>query len=122
VDDEVLARHALADYLRDCGYTVVEAASSDEAVKALSEASLPVKAILCHAEIAGRFNGFELRQWVQQHRRELQVILSGNIISAASVAADLCEQGPQLARPYDPQTVVEYVKRLMAKRDGTPAL
>jgi DNA-binding NtrC family response regulator len=121
VDAEVLVRHALADYLRDCGYVVIEAASSDEAIVVLNEAKLAVNAVLCDAEIGGSMNGFQLRQWVREHRPELQLILSGSIGSAANAAADLCEQGPHLARPYDPQGVVDYVKRLLARRDDSPA-
>lgn len=121
VDGEVLVRHAISDYLRDCGYTVVEAANGDEAVTVLGEAGLQVDAILCDAQIEGSFNGFELRQWVRQHRPELQIILSGTVASAANAAAELCEQGPQLARPYEPQSVVDYIKRLLAKRADSGA-
>ena len=35
VEDEVLIRMAIADYLRDCGYRVVEAGNSHEAVRVL---------------------------------------------------------------------------------------
>ena len=31
VDGDVLVRHAIADYLRLCGYVVIEASLSDEA-------------------------------------------------------------------------------------------
>lgn len=118
VDGEVLVRHAIADYLRECGYTVIEAASSDEAMVVVQEANLPIHAVLCDAQINGSINGFELKRWVVEHRSDLQVVLSGTIASAASAAADLCEQGPQLARPYDPQGVVDYIKRLMGARGG----
>ena len=99
VDGEVLVRHAISDYLRDCGYTVIEAANGDEAVTVLGKADLPVAAILCDVQIGGSLNGFELQQWVRQHRPELQVILSATIASTANAAAELCEQGPQLVRP-----------------------
>jgi len=33
VEDEVLIRFVIADYLRDCGFQVVEAANADEAVE-----------------------------------------------------------------------------------------
>lgn len=118
VDSEVLVRHAIADYLRACGYSVIEAADSDEAVTVVREANLPISAVLCDAEIKGSLNAFALRRWVTEHRPALHVVLSGSIASAASAAADLCEQGPQLARPYDPQGVVDYIKRLLGKRFG----
>jgi DNA-binding NtrC family response regulator len=121
VDGEVLVRHALADYLRHCGYSVVEAASSDEALSVLQGADVAVAAVLCDVSISGSLNGFQLRQWMREHRSGVHVMLAGNLDSAASAAADLCEQGPDLTRPYDPQGVVDYIKRLLAQRGRASA-
>ncbi len=40
VDDEVLIRMPIAEYLRDCGYRVVEAANGDEAIAVLTAIDL----------------------------------------------------------------------------------
>jgi len=40
VDGDIVTRHAIADYLRHCGYKVVEAANTDEARLALCEETL----------------------------------------------------------------------------------
>jgi CheY-like chemotaxis protein len=116
VDGDVLSRHAIADYLRHCGYVVVEAANTDEAVIALAETSLPVDVILCDVEAIGTRSGFELAQWVRQNRPELEVRIAGNMPAAADTAAELCESGPHLARPYEPQAVVDYIRQLRAAR------
>jgi DNA-binding NtrC family response regulator len=116
VDGEVLVRHAIADYLRHCGYGVIEAASSDEALTVLQGSEVPLAAVLCDVAISGTLNGFQLRHWMREHCSGVDVMLAGNLESAASAAADLCEQGPTLARPYDPQGVVDYIKRLLAQR------
>ena len=113
VDRDVLVRHAIADYLRDCGYVVIEASSTDEAVTVLDESTLSVSAALCDAEAPGSRNPFELRVWAREHRPGVEIALVGNIDSAASKAAELCEDGPQLARPYDPQSVVAYIRRVL---------
>ena len=47
VDGDVISRHAIADYLRHCGYAVVEGANTDEALRALAEPSLGIDVILC---------------------------------------------------------------------------
>jgi CheY-like chemotaxis protein len=39
VEDEVLLRLAVAEYLRDCGYKVIEAVNADEAVMVLRQPS-----------------------------------------------------------------------------------
>jgi len=36
VDDEILVRIAITEFLRDCGYSVIEAANAAQAIKVLS--------------------------------------------------------------------------------------
>jgi len=38
VEDEILVRTVIADYLRTCGYKVIEAAGADEAILVLMRA------------------------------------------------------------------------------------
>lgn len=117
VDGDIVSRHAIADYLRHCGYEVVEAASTDEALAALQEASLSIDVILCDVAAIGTASAFGLATWVRQNRPELEVRLAGNLEGTAQTAAELCESGPHLARPYQPEAVVDYIKRLRAARD-----
>ena len=114
VDADIVSRHAIADFLRHCGYAVVEAANTDEALIALSERTLSIDVIVCDIAAIGARSGFELATWVRQNRPELEVRLAGTLESAASTAAELCETGPHLARPYEPEAVVDYIKRLRA--------
>lgn len=113
VDGEVLVRHAISDYLRQCGYVVIEAASTDEADIVLSEASVGVDIVLCHAEAVGRVNPFDLRKAAATRTPPVEVLLAGNVEMTARKAAELCDRGPQLARPYDPQSVIAHVRRLL---------
>lgn len=113
-DADVLIRNALAEYLRHCGYKVFEAATSDEVVIALEEGSLEIDALLSDAELPGRYNAFELRIWIKDQYPDVDVVLAGNIDSAARAAGQLCDDGPHLQRPYDPESVAAHIKRLLA--------
>jgi CheY-like chemotaxis protein len=117
VDGDIVSRHAIADYLRHCGYAVIEAGNTDEALIALGSSSLSIDVILCDVAAIGTRSGFELAAWVRQNRPALEVRLAGSADKTASAAADLCETGPHLARPYEPQAVVDYIKRLRSNRD-----
>ena len=117
IDRDILSRHAISDYLRNCGYVVVEASNTDEGILALEEASLGIDVILCDIAAIGARSGFELAQWVRESRPNLEVRLAGSLDGAARTAADLCEVGPHLRRPYEPQAVVDYIKQLRAARD-----
>jgi DNA-binding response OmpR family regulator len=57
VEADILVRHPLAEYLRDCGYKVVEACNSDEATRLLEGGFSAVKLLLADAE-AGDGGGF----------------------------------------------------------------
>ncbi len=99
VDGDIVSRHAIADYLRHCGYEVIEAANTDEALVALGEPDLSIDVIVCDVSAIGARSGFELAGWVRQHRPELEVRLAGRLETAVGTAAELCESGPHLARP-----------------------
>jgi CheY-like chemotaxis protein len=116
VEDEVLVRYVICDYLRECGYTVIEASTADEALQVLQKASVRVDIILSNAQLPGATDGFALARWVRANRAGVGVILAGTISRAADAAAELCEEGPMLSKPYEPQTVVDRIKRLLAER------
>jgi CheY-like chemotaxis protein len=116
VDGDVLVRHVISDYLRTCGYVVVEAASTDEALIVLDDATIIISAMLCDADAPGSRNAFELRACAAERHPEVKVALAGNIVAEANKAAEMCDDGPHLQRPYDPQSVVDYIKRLIGSR------
>ena len=116
VEDEVLIRMVIAEYLRDCGYRVIEAAQADEAILVLEQPDLRIDVVLSDVEMPGPMDGFGLAQWIRQNRGELKIILAGTVSRAAENAAELCESGPLLAKPYGPQVVVDRIKRLLGPR------
>jgi len=116
VEDEVLIRLVIADYLRHCGYRVVEAASAEEAKLVLEEGDLDVELVLSDVEMPGSMDGFGLARWVRENRPGIDVILAGTPSRAAAAAGSLCDAGPNLTKPYEPQTVVDRIRNLMGKR------
>ena len=116
VDGDVLVRHALAEYLRECGYRVIEAASSDEAVTVLGEASVPVELVLADARCTGSMDGFALARHIREAWPGTDVVLAGSASRATEEAAKLCDEGPGLGRPYDHRLVLDRIKRLLAAR------
>jgi CheY-like chemotaxis protein len=119
VEDEVLVRYVISDYLRECGYKVIEASSADEALQLLQKASVRVDIMLSNVQLPGAIDGFALARWVRTHHPGIGVILAGTISRAAGAAAELCMEGPMLSRPYEPQAVVDRIKRLLAEAKRT---
>lgn len=117
VDADILVRHVLAEYLRGCGYRVVEAASSDEARSLLAAGEVEVDVVLADVQAPGQVSGFTFARWLREAFPHIDVVVAGAPAQAAKEAAGLCESGPHLARPYEPEQVVDYIKRLRASRD-----
>ncbi len=119
IEDSVLVRMAIAGYLRECGYRVVEAATSDEALIVLKGANLAIDVVFSAVEVGGALDAFGLTQWVRKNRPDTKIVMAGSPKSASAAAGRLCEEGPHLAKPYEPQAVEDYIRRLLALQDST---
>lgn len=116
-EDDVLVRMILSDYLRGCGYQVIEVRNADEALTLLREGETAVDVVLCGIAMGGAIDGFGLSDWVKANRPGIDMILAGSIPRAANVAADLCDGGP-LPKPYEPLAVVDRIRRLRSARSA----
>jgi CheY-like chemotaxis protein len=113
VEDEVLVRMVIADYLRECGYRVIEAGSAVEAITVLQSPE-PVDIVFSDIQMPGEMDGFGLARWVRQNQPGLKVLLTSGNARAATAAGDLCEHGPLERKPYHPQTILARIQRLLA--------
>ena len=118
VEDDVLVRMPIAQYLRDCGYKVIEASNADEAIQVLLHQETPVDVVFSDIDMPGAVDGFELAKWIREHRPGLDVLLAGTVPRAVESAENLCEQGP-VPKPYEAQVVHDHIRRLLAGRNST---
>jgi len=115
VEDDVLVRMPIAQYLRDCGYKVIEAVNADEAMTLLMHQETVVDIVFSDIEMPGSTDGFGLSKWIREHRPGLDVILAGTVPRAVNAAKELCDATP-LPKPYEPQAVHDHIRRLLAAR------
>jgi len=111
VDADILARMAIADYLRDCGYKVVEASSGAEA-RAVLEAGHKIEVLLIDIQLRSSEDGFALTRALRSEHPDIFIIRTSSTAKLADKAADLCDDGP-LVKPYHPQ---ELLRRIQALR------
>ncbi len=118
VEADILIRQPLAEYLRDCGFRVTEAASAAEARTLLADGKLKVDCVLADAS-AEPDEAFTLVNWIRETLPRIQVILAGGAQRTATEAGKLCNDGPALVKPYQHKLVLEQIKRLLSTR-GDP--
>jgi len=108
VDADPLQRSTVGQYLRDCGYRVIEATSASEAITVLAHENVEVLV----TDIALRDeSGFQLSAKAKEIHPDLKVVVTHSAERTAKIAGELCEDGP-LDHPYHPQHLVERIKRL----------
>jgi CheY-like chemotaxis protein len=114
VEPDILVRMVIANYLRECGYKVVEGVGADE-VLTVFQAGTTIDVILAEVRLAGSLDGFGLARLIRQDYPEIDVILTSGVARAADKAGDLCDDGP-LEKPYHPQEVVQRINLLRERR------
>ena len=109
VEDDVLIRMDLSDYLRSIGgFKVLEAASADQAVTVL-EARPDIDILISDVRMPGQMDGIALAAWARTRRPQVRVVLmSGKLPRAAAVAADMV-----FSKPIHQPSVLTAVLRLL---------
>ena len=118
VEDDVLVRMPIAQYLRDCGYKVIEAVSADEAMAVLLHRETVVDIVFSDIEMPGSIDGFGLAKWIREHCPGLDVVLAGTIPRTVESAKELCKAGT-VPKPYEATVVHNHIRRLLAARKKT---
>jgi CheY-like chemotaxis protein len=113
VEDDIVIRSPLAEYLRGAGYAVIEAANAAEAT-ALFAAGTAIDLVFSDIRMPGPMDGFGLSRWIRQHHPAVRVALTsgaGNAARAAGVAEFF------VSKPYRTEAVAARIGRLL----GEPA-
>jgi CheY-like chemotaxis protein len=110
-EDEFVIRLVIAEFLREEGYEVIEAANADEALDVFRSGT-PVDLLFTDVRMPGSMDGCELAQRVRAEWPSTPVILtsaySQSLLSARSASQDLV-----VPKPYRPQAVLTTIKAVM---------
>jgi|SRR5215475_14336816 len=115
VESDVLVRTAVADYLRECGYTVLEATNSEEAIVLLHSAP-EIRVVMVDVGAPDVLDGFTLVQWIRREKPDLKVVMTAGIVRTAQTAGELCEAGPVMRKPYHHHELERHIRQLLADR------
>ena len=117
IEQDTLVRHPLADYLRDCGYRVLEVVNYGEARALLDKTSLRIDVVLADIQGPDEQEGFLFSSWLRRAHPHVELLLSGTVAKIAQNAGELCEEGPAPIKPADYHLVLDRIRRALAARD-----
>jgi DNA-binding NtrC family response regulator len=117
VERDMLVRQPLAQYLRDCGYRVLEAVNATEARRAVSTGRESINVVLMDVKGVPSEGGFTLASWLRSNHPTIKVLLGGTIAKVLQLAGDLCNEAPEGGSGLDYRSLLDHIRRLLAGRD-----
>jgi len=81
VEDEVLVRFPLAQYLRDAGYQVIEASNASDAM-ALFDSGSAIDLVVADFKLPGGPTGYMLSDWLEMRHPTIPLILTSGLTAA----------------------------------------
>lgn len=116
VEDEVFVRMPIAEYLRDCGFRVLEAGTAVEAIE-LVDAGDSVDLMFSDVRIPGEMDGLGLARWMRGHHPEVSVLLTSGYTAPDTAGL----HGVRLIeKPYSQAQVLDRIHDLIF-RGTTPS-
>jgi DNA-binding NarL/FixJ family response regulator len=114
IDEDVIARAAVANYLRECGFHVIETDAEDDGKNVLNAQRHPIDIAICAPSSTRSSEHFDFVRWLRAHHPQVRLLIAANVEKEAKLAAEICEDGPHLRKPYEHQALLDWIKRLRA--------
>jgi CheY-like chemotaxis protein len=112
VEDEMMVRMPIAEYLRDCGYTVLEAADASEAIATI-DAEGPVSLVFSDIRMPGKMDGFGLAEWFQAHYPSVPILLTSGYNGGRDLPLDPVSRARFIKKPYSQMQVARQIAALL---------
>jgi CheY-like chemotaxis protein len=111
VEDEQMVRMPIVEYLRDCGYHVLEARDASEAIAA-TDLEPSVSVVFSDIRMPGTMDGFGLAEWFRRHRPEVPVLLTSGYSGARGQIVPALEN-EFIEKPYSQKQVERRIAALL---------
>lgn len=113
VEDEIMVRMPIAEFLRNSGYNVIEAGDAGEAMAAMYGGE-PVSLVFSDVRMPGKMDGFGLAEWFQLHYPNVPVLLTSGYNGGRSLPVDGRRGVKFIEKPYSQSHVARRIAALLA--------
>jgi DNA-binding NtrC family response regulator len=115
VEDEVFIREDVSQHLEDCGFTVLQAANADEALKVI-QSRADIDLVFTDVRMPGEMDGLQLAAWVLEQRPNIPVIIASGDFGRAAAIRELCGAHHAFTKPYQLDDVVAKMRHAIRSR------
>jgi two-component system, response regulator PdtaR len=104
-----------AEFLRQSGYHVSEAANATEAIDVLAS-KLTVDLVVTDVKMPGEMDGFALAEWIKTRRPCVEVVFTSGDSRSKELAERSLKFGAFLPKPYTGGALRDLIGRTLARR------
>jgi CheY-like chemotaxis protein len=112
VEDELIIRMNVADYLMDRGFVILEASNANEALCLLKSCLVQIDLVFTDVRMPGEMDGLALARWLREHRVGLPVILTSGDVGRENSAGQGFPADYFVPKPYELSTVAKTIAEL----------
>lgn len=105
----------VSDYLRHCGYRVIEAANSDEAIRLLAAGTMVDLVFSDLSMPTGELDGFALAEWIGRNRPGLKVLVASGVSRKIARVEQICSELAVMDPPYSHTEFEQRIRELLAR-------
>mgnify|MGYP005813987423 CR=1 FL=1 len=117
VEDELFVREPIAEYLRDCGYHVLEAEDARQAIS-LIESVEGVDVVFSDVRMPGDMDGFALAQWLRTNHPEVSILLTSGYYASRKAAGPV-DDVKLIEKPYSQAQVLRRIRSLLQEHNSS---
>lgn len=110
VEDEISMRSAIAEYLREVGFSVIEAADAKDAITVMLSRK-QVDLVFSDIQMPGEIDGVGLANWVDEYFSEIPVLLSSGVVRGPVVNGNRTRAF--IAKPYRLTEIERRIRKLL---------
>jgi CheY-like chemotaxis protein len=111
VEDEVIIRSVVSEYLRDCAFTVIEAANAAEAVAVLSTQT-DIDLVFSDITMPGAMDGLGLARWIHEKRAEIPILLTSGAAPMLNASGPFTDER-FIRKPYLLEEIEDQIRSLL---------
>lgn len=119
VEDEGLIRLLIAEYLRDCGLHVLEAARGEDAL-ALFAAGRRIDVVFSDVQMPSAHEGIALAHWIRKNRPRVHIMLTSGLAGLSDISAPICVRESTFSKPYECLAVAARIQTLLGSMRAAP--
>ena len=112
VEDEAIIRMGAVQMLEDAGFTVLEAANADVAIRLL-EYRNDINAVFTDIQMPGSMNGLKLVHVIRERWPQIHLLVASGL--KAPTEAEFPRMGRFIRKPYAPEHVLQALKELLGQ-------